>query len=54
MPLFAYPFLYNRPLILGVEKIVSGVGRSFTLDRDGDYAKTRIAYDAFIFGKGRT
>jgi len=38
---------------IGVGKIVSGVGRSFALDRDGDYAKTRIAYDAFVFGKGK-
>jgi 2,3-bisphosphoglycerate-independent phosphoglycerate mutase len=38
---------------IGVGKIVSGVGRSFALDRDGDYARTRIAYDAFVFGKGK-
>jgi 2,3-bisphosphoglycerate-independent phosphoglycerate mutase len=38
---------------IGVGKIVSGVGRSFALDRDGDYAKTRVAYDAFVFGKGK-
>jgi 2,3-bisphosphoglycerate-independent phosphoglycerate mutase len=39
---------------IGVGKIVSGMGRSFALDRDGDYAKTRVAYDAFVFGKGKT
>jgi 2,3-bisphosphoglycerate-independent phosphoglycerate mutase len=39
---------------IGVGKIVSGVGRGFALDRDGGYAKTTIAYDAFVFGKGRT
>jgi 2,3-bisphosphoglycerate-independent phosphoglycerate mutase len=38
---------------IGIGKIVSGVGRSFALDRDGDYAKTRVAYDAFVFGKGK-
>jgi 2,3-bisphosphoglycerate-independent phosphoglycerate mutase len=38
---------------IGAGKIVSGVGRSFALDRDGDYAKTRLAYDAFVFGKGK-
>jgi len=37
----------------GVGNIASGVGRDFALDRDGDYARTRIAYDAFVFGKGR-
>jgi 2,3-bisphosphoglycerate-independent phosphoglycerate mutase len=38
---------------IGVGKIASGVGRGFALDRDGDYAKTRVAYDAFVFGKGK-
>jgi 2,3-bisphosphoglycerate-independent phosphoglycerate mutase len=37
----------------GVGQIVSGVGRGIALDRDGNYAKTRRAYDAFVFGIGR-
>ena len=51
------PFLLEsfakKVATIGVGKIVSSVGRVFALDRDGDYAKTRIAYDAFVFGKGR-
>jgi len=34
-------------------QIVSGVGRGIALDRDGNYAKTRRAYDAFVSGVGR-
>ena len=37
---------------IGVGQIVSGVGRGIALDRDGDYAKTKRAYDAFVFGVG--
>ena len=37
---------------IGVGQIVSGVGRGIALDRDGDYAKTKRAYDAFTFGVG--
>jgi 2,3-bisphosphoglycerate-independent phosphoglycerate mutase len=51
------PFLLEsfakKMATIGVGKIVSGVGRVFALDRDGDYAKTRVAYDTFVFGKGR-
>jgi 2,3-bisphosphoglycerate-independent phosphoglycerate mutase len=51
------PFLLEsfakKVATIGVGKIVSSVGRVFALDRDGDYAKTRGAYDAFVFGKGR-
>jgi len=51
------PFLLEnfskRMATTGVGNIASGVGRDFALDRDGDYARTRIAYDAFVFGKGR-
>ena len=39
---------------IGVGQIVSGVGRGIALDRDGDYAKTKLAYDAFVFGVGKT
>ncbi len=38
---------------IGVGQIVSGMGRGIALDRDGNYAKTKRAYDAFVFGVGR-
>jgi 2,3-bisphosphoglycerate-independent phosphoglycerate mutase len=38
---------------IGVGRIVSGMGRGIALDRDGDYAKTRRAYDALAFGVGQ-
>jgi 2,3-bisphosphoglycerate-independent phosphoglycerate mutase len=38
---------------IGVGSIVSGVGRGIALDRDGDYDKTRRAYDALVSGAGR-
>jgi 2,3-bisphosphoglycerate-independent phosphoglycerate mutase len=38
---------------IGVGRIVSGVGRGIALDRDGDYNKTRRAYDALVFGTGK-
>ncbi|MFN2220498.1 MAG: phosphoglycerate mutase (2,3-diphosphoglycerate-independent) [Anaerolineae bacterium] len=38
---------------IGVGQIVSGIGRGIALDRDGDYKKTRRAYDALVFGTGR-
>ncbi len=38
---------------IGVGRIVSGVGRGIALDRDGNYAKTQRAYDAFVFGVGK-
>ena len=37
---------------IGLGRIVSGIGRGLALDRDGNYAKTRKAYDALVFGKG--
>jgi len=37
---------------IGVGQIASGVGRGIALDRDGDYAKTKRAYDALVFGVG--
>jgi 2,3-bisphosphoglycerate-independent phosphoglycerate mutase len=37
---------------IGLGKIVSGIGRGIALDRDGDYQKTRRAYDALVFGTG--
>ncbi len=38
---------------IGVGQIVSGVGRGIALDRDGNYAKTKRAYDALVFGAGK-
>jgi 2,3-bisphosphoglycerate-independent phosphoglycerate mutase len=38
---------------IGVGQIVSGVGRGIALDRDGNYAKTKRAYDALVFGVGK-
>ncbi|MEW6670507.1 MAG: phosphoglycerate mutase (2,3-diphosphoglycerate-independent) [Thermodesulfobacteriota bacterium] len=37
---------------LGIGRIASGIGRGFALDRDGDYHKTRRAYDALVYGAG--
>jgi 2,3-bisphosphoglycerate-independent phosphoglycerate mutase len=39
---------------IGVGKIVTGIGRGIALDRDGDYQKTRCAYEALVYGLGRT
>jgi 2,3-bisphosphoglycerate-independent phosphoglycerate mutase len=38
--------------IIGTGQIASGIGRSFALDRDGNYQKTRQAYNAFVQGLG--
>jgi 2,3-bisphosphoglycerate-independent phosphoglycerate mutase len=38
---------------LGIGTVVSGIGRALALDRDGDYQKTRRAYDALVLGVGR-
>ena len=44
----------NREMeTIGSGKIVSGAGRSLALDRNEDYQKTQLAYDAFVFGQGR-
>jgi 2,3-bisphosphoglycerate-independent phosphoglycerate mutase len=45
--------LENQVEAIGVGQIVSGVGRSIALDRDGNYAKTRRAYEALVLGIGR-
>jgi len=38
---------------IGLGKIVTGIGRGFALDRDNNYLeKTKVAYDALVFGKG--
>jgi 2,3-bisphosphoglycerate-independent phosphoglycerate mutase len=44
--------LENQVEEIGVGQIVSGVGRGIALDRDGNYAKTKRAYDALVFGVG--
>jgi 2,3-bisphosphoglycerate-independent phosphoglycerate mutase len=38
---------------IGFGQIVSGVGRGFALDRDGNYGKTKRAFDAFVSGVGK-
>ncbi len=38
---------------IGIGKIVTGMGRSIALDRDGNYSKTKTAYDALVYGDGR-
>jgi len=45
--------LESQVQAIGVGQIVSGVGRGIALDRDGDYNKTRRAYDALVFGVGK-
>jgi 2,3-bisphosphoglycerate-independent phosphoglycerate mutase len=37
---------------IGIGEIVSGVGRGIALDRDGNYDKTRKAFEAFVSGFG--
>ena len=37
---------------IGIGRIVSGVGRGIALDRDGNYAKTQSAFEAFVLGNG--
>jgi 2,3-bisphosphoglycerate-independent phosphoglycerate mutase len=39
---------------IGVGLIVSGIGRGFALDRDGDYCKIQRAYEAFVLGIGKS
>jgi 2,3-bisphosphoglycerate-independent phosphoglycerate mutase len=39
---------------IGLGQIVSGVGRGIALDRDGNYGKTKLAFDAFVSGVGKT
>ncbi|HEY5271535.1 MAG TPA: hypothetical protein VII97_14445 [Anaerolineales bacterium] len=38
---------------IGIGQVVTGVGRGFALDRDGNYAKIKRAYDAFVTGIGK-
>jgi 2,3-bisphosphoglycerate-independent phosphoglycerate mutase len=38
---------------IGIGRIVSGIGRGIALDRDGNYNKTKCAYDALVYGIGK-
>jgi 2,3-bisphosphoglycerate-independent phosphoglycerate mutase len=38
---------------IGVGQIVTGIGRGIALDRDGNYAKIKRTYDAFVTGVGQ-
>ena len=44
--------LERQVAAIGVGRVVSGVGRGLALDRIGNYAKTRRAYEAFVDGVG--
>jgi 2,3-bisphosphoglycerate-independent phosphoglycerate mutase len=37
---------------IGLGQVASGVGRGLALDRDGNYARVKRAYDALVFGAG--
>jgi 2,3-bisphosphoglycerate-independent phosphoglycerate mutase len=39
---------------IGVGQVVSGIGRGIVLDRDGNFAKIKKAYDAMVYGIGST
>ena len=45
--------LENQVDEIGIGQIVTGVGRGIALDRDGNYSKTRRAYDALVNGIGK-
>lgn len=38
---------------IGIGKIVTGIGRGIALDRDGNYARIKKAYDALVLGIGQ-
>ena len=44
--------LDERVSEVGIGQIVTGIGRGIALDRDGNYAKTEKAYNAFVDGTG--
>jgi 2,3-bisphosphoglycerate-independent phosphoglycerate mutase len=46
--------LENQVEEIGVGQIVTGIGRGFALDRDGNYGKIQHAYDALVLGKGKS
>jgi len=39
---------------IGVGQVVTGIGRGIALDRDGNYAKIKRAFDALVNGVGET
>jgi 2,3-bisphosphoglycerate-independent phosphoglycerate mutase len=39
---------------IGIGQVVTGVGRGIALDRDGNYGKIKRAFDAFVYGAGKT
>jgi 2,3-bisphosphoglycerate-independent phosphoglycerate mutase len=39
---------------IGIGQVVTGVGRGFALDRDGNYGKIKRAFDALVQGEGKT
>ena len=45
--------LGKRVEAIGIGLIVTGIGRGIALDRDGNYNKTRRAYEALVYGTGR-
>ncbi len=45
--------LEARMFEIGVGRLATGLGRSIALDRNGDYKKTRQAFDAFVTGTGK-
>jgi 2,3-bisphosphoglycerate-independent phosphoglycerate mutase len=38
---------------IGIGQVVTGVGRGFALDRDGNYARIKRAYNALVSGVGK-
>ena len=38
---------------IGIGLVVSGIGRGFALDRDGNYSKIKRTFDAFVNGVGK-
>jgi len=48
-----FELLEDKVSEIGVGQIVTGIGRGIALDRDGNYHKTEIAYNAFVNGSGR-
>ncbi len=37
---------------IGIGQVVTAIGRGIILDRDGNYSKIKIAYDALVNGTG--
>jgi 2,3-bisphosphoglycerate-independent phosphoglycerate mutase len=45
--------LDDHIMAIGVGQVVTAVGRSLALDRAGNYARTRQAYEAMVLGYGK-